>query len=131
MKYTLGFSTAFLLNVFCANDDLASPGNVIAWGKSGLQETTITVKGDSTKSNSKSNETERVVIATKEGVKSPTEIPNVYKGDNSIDIPNSYKEGQDQSVNIPNPGFEQSEHPKVKIVPVPKPAPEFLPDTAK
>lgn len=52
----------------------------------------------------------------------PVEIPNSYKGDDSVDIPNSYS--GDRSIEIPNVS------PKEKQAPIKKITPKFLPDTS-
>lgn len=56
-----------------------------------------------TKSNTDHNEVVQVAYGTRNrAIVLPVEIPNAYKRDNSIEIPNAYNSDKDESIEIPN-----------------------------
>ena len=127
MKYAISFSIALLSSVVTVTaNDQASGIQVLSSPRD-----TVTVKVDSIAARLDSNEIVAIEFGPRRELKPPSEIPNVYKGDHGIDMPNAHKNSQDRSLHIPNPGLEESADPENKNKPVPKLAPKFLPDTAK
>src|SRR5690606_302243 len=127
MKYAISFPIAFLSSVLIVSaNDQASGIQVLSSPRD-----TVTVKADNIAARLDSNEIVAVEFGPRRELKPPSEIPNVYKGDYGIDIPNAHKDSQDRSLPIPNHGLEESADPESKNKPVPKLAPKFLPDTAK
>lgn len=115
MKKTIACFIFIVLSssIYVKAQDSTITGIVLSSDGSFLPEASIALKGDSTyhtkpdiiltKSNREPNEVVQVLYGTRNrAIVLPVEIPNAYKRDNSIEMPNAYNRNKDESIEIPN-----------------------------